>query len=420
MNIQLLRLLQSVEHVLFKKNTLIIIFVITNIFCPVSSANYLGADVQTFSPIADQVDLISVQSGRTLKKGWWSFSLFGSYSRNNLLIYSLPISQQVRQQANDTLLASELNLAFGLNEHWEWGMGLPIYLDQKISDELIRKLYIQNGIVSIRNHFKYSLSDSKSEDGTAVIFTLDMPNVRNDPYVGRRVRPIFIIEIAYDKKYEDGIFAINAGYKVRQPTEMIPQATMWPLGDEFLYSLGWGQKFSEKSAMSYNFELVGSSPAGGSNYKKSEDISTLEGIVGIKGVVQKYNTWTIGAGYELLKESMSPEWRVFAGYTWSWPNSKRRKKDIILDKEINENSSTYQNTNPAWREQLNTINADDFDHDGVSEERDECPDTPPNIAVDVYGCPFDSDGDGVADFEDSCSNTPPQDVVDRKGCSVRY
>ncbi len=44
----------------------------------------------------------------------------------------------------------------------------------------------------------------------------------------------------------------------------------------------------------------------------------------------------------------------------------------------------------------------DADHDGVSNYRDKCPNTPPSVVVDKVGCPVDKDGDGVADYLDAC------------------
>ncbi|PKQ63352.1 hypothetical protein BZG01_16145 [Labilibaculum manganireducens] len=46
--------------------------------------------------------------------------------------------------------------------------------------------------------------------------------------------------------------------------------------------------------------------------------------------------------------------------------------------------------------------SEDSDGDGVSDRKDECPNTPSGVAVDKKGCPLDSDGDGVADFKDEC------------------
>ena len=42
----------------------------------------------------------------------------------------------------------------------------------------------------------------------------------------------------------------------------------------------------------------------------------------------------------------------------------------------------------------------DFDQDGVKDNRDRCPATPLGATVDKRGCPTDSDKDGVADYED--------------------
>ncbi len=44
----------------------------------------------------------------------------------------------------------------------------------------------------------------------------------------------------------------------------------------------------------------------------------------------------------------------------------------------------------------------DTDGDGVSDNRDDCPNTPEGVAVDKHGCPLDTDGDGVADYKDDC------------------
>jgi OmpA-OmpF porin, OOP family len=40
----------------------------------------------------------------------------------------------------------------------------------------------------------------------------------------------------------------------------------------------------------------------------------------------------------------------------------------------------------------------DSDMDGVSDKKDKCPETPPGVKTDAFGCPFDSDKDGVMDY----------------------
>jgi OmpA-OmpF porin, OOP family len=51
---------------------------------------------------------------------------------------------------------------------------------------------------------------------------------------------------------------------------------------------------------------------------------------------------------------------------------------------------------------FNMGNAMDGDKDGVSDKKDNCPDTPAGVEVDKMGCPEDKDKDGVADYLDTC------------------
>ncbi len=66
----------------------------------------------------------------------------------------------------------------------------------------------------------------------------------------------------------------------------------------------------------------------------------------------------------------------------------------------------------------------DSDRDGVPDQWDKCPNTPPNSYVDSKGCPGqsqinDTDRDGVIDLWDTEPNTPPDSYVDRNGRKVQ-
>ncbi len=60
----------------------------------------------------------------------------------------------------------------------------------------------------------------------------------------------------------------------------------------------------------------------------------------------------------------------------------------------------------------------DSDGDGVFDDADRCPNTPPGVAVNANGCERDSDGDGVGDSIDKCPNTPAGAKVDETGCTI--
>jgi len=66
------------------------------------------------------------------------------------------------------------------------------------------------------------------------------------------------------------------------------------------------------------------------------------------------------------------------------------------------------------------ITSNDLDEDGVTDDMDQCPDTPNGEMVDANGCSDsqkDTDGDGVNDDVDTCPDTPNGEVVDANGCS---
>ncbi|HBL77802.1 MAG: hypothetical protein A2W90_02155 [Bacteroidetes bacterium GWF2_42_66] len=58
--------------------------------------------------------------------------------------------------------------------------------------------------------------------------------------------------------------------------------------------------------------------------------------------------------------------------------------------------------------------AKDSDGDGVTDRKDECPETPTGVQVDEKGCPIDTDGDGIADYQDDCPTVAGVPAL--KGC----
>jgi OOP family OmpA-OmpF porin len=58
--------------------------------------------------------------------------------------------------------------------------------------------------------------------------------------------------------------------------------------------------------------------------------------------------------------------------------------------------------------------APDADRDGISDNKDKCPDTPLGVKVDKSGCALDSDGDGILDAVDKCPKV--KGLVAFEGC----
>ncbi len=60
----------------------------------------------------------------------------------------------------------------------------------------------------------------------------------------------------------------------------------------------------------------------------------------------------------------------------------------------------------------------DKDDDGVTDDLDLCPQSPPGVTIDFAGCPVDEDSDGVANFIDQCPMTPTGIRVTPDGCPL--
>ncbi len=67
---------------------------------------------------------------------------------------------------------------------------------------------------------------------------------------------------------------------------------------------------------------------------------------------------------------------------------------------------------------LDGLEYEDEDSDGVADIIDLCPFTPSTVSVDMYGCPLDYDADGVADYVDNEPNSDRGAIVNSQGVTL--
>lgn len=151
----------------------------------------------------------------------------------------------------------------------------------------------------------------------------------------------------------------------------------------------------------------------------------------------------IGLGYEFVSDELknyNEDGFVFdigAGFKVPLTNNWALKAEAIyLAKFENAHNSNFDNnfiglvgltysfgaqkvqTAPEPKEVVVEKPKIDSDNDGVYDEMDKCPNTPPGVQVDEEGCKLflDDDKDGVENSLDKCPNTPIGVPVNPDGC----
>ncbi|MGB0916544.1 MAG: hypothetical protein ACPGU4_03045 [Flavobacteriales bacterium] len=69
---------------------------------------------------------------------------------------------------------------------------------------------------------------------------------------------------------------------------------------------------------------------------------------------------------------------------------------------------------------MDELDNDDTDEDGVYDLSDLCAATPKGVKVDKTGCPLDDDKDGIPNYRDKGADSPSDLIVDQNGVPINY
>ncbi len=199
------------------------------------------------------------------------------------------------------------------------------------------------------------------------------------------------------------------GFPLQKDLSLEPNAYIYymPRKSDNKADLSWGGgvdlvKYKSFQGLSA-FWLAG----GGFSY---EDVTHVDGVGGYLNV-----------GFGLIKQlPFLPGWQLrgeVRGVLEFNDVATERRTSNVTDARI---SFGLQH---GFRDYESVVEAKlvDSDGDGVFDGVDQCPNTPPGVAVDAVGCPAkvgDADGDGVSDLLDQCPGTPAGTVVDATGCPI--
>lgn len=387
-----------------------------------ASANVLGVNYHNFFPSPAQTDYITVHSTESIRAGKWRAHVYSSFSGNNVFAYDLPASTQRTHSVSDQLATAAVGVAYGITSQLEYGVSLPLELNHTMTPASDRRYLTHRGVTMIHNQFKYVFKrrgeSSADPSGHAIVASLDLPNTPQDGFLGDELTPIVTVEGVYDQGTEAESYSLNLGYRWRSPGEHFYDSPVFPLQDQLIFSGAYQRQFEKHPKLSWMAEFYGAFPIDKGEYARAKDISSAEALFGLRLSPSKSYRWTAGCGAEVLKGTMSPDWRLFAGASWdfSWLGGNKDKDALLEEREYYGTSDDI--TDPMVTTTPPPVVIEDGDRDGIQDDNDMCPRTPRGVRVDQEGCPLDSDNDSIPDYEDKCPRTPPGEVVNGRGCKA--
>lgn len=299
---------------LFRMGHLLSVGLISVLASQATMANVVGVDTQNFNPTTSGLDFVTVQSSETLQPGVLNFGLFFNYAINTLPNYE-DATTQSRNKARDRLLSSDVNFGLGLLPRWDIGISVPAVLSQQVDEDVFKGVFENTGITDIRLNTKVQLAGSK-EGGVAVIGTVELPQVENNPFYGASTAPTYNLELAADTTVNKVAMGINLGYRFRNPGNKIPVIPVEPIDDMWIGSIAGSYLFQSIDTKLIG-EIFGSSPTKKSTTQTDRELSTAELLVGIKHDWNSDLAIHSGIGTELAHGSFSPDWRIYVGMNFA-------------------------------------------------------------------------------------------------------
>ncbi len=290
-------------------------------------ANIVGTNIQNFNPTTSGVDFVTVQSANTLEAGYVNFGFFINRAGNSLPSFENDDGE--RLDANDTLMYADFNLGVGLSKNLDFGLSFPVVLSQEIDESTQNILFAENGLTEIRANLKYTFTKIKDWKG-AFIFSINHNLIENNPYAGNDAGNTFNGEFAFGRKFNIYNFAFNLGYRSRNSGSEIRDSIIQPLENQWIGSVGLSRKWREDSKVSIIGELLASIPTEVNGRTSISELSSYEGLLGLKYNHSKRVASHAGVGVGLVADTASPDWRIYAGLNWTfgplWKNQGKKKR----------------------------------------------------------------------------------------------
>jgi outer membrane protein OmpA-like peptidoglycan-associated protein len=305
----------------FYKKILVLVSLLVQ--CQLAEANVLGTDSQTFNPITNGLDFVTVHSSNTLEPGIVNIGFFFNYAVNSLpYVYGVGGAGSTRTKFNDRLLSSDLNFGVGLLPNWDIGFSFPYLWSQQVDDGGQLGKYSQTGMTGQRLNTKYRFYNGERW-GWAAIASVDRSLVENNPYTGDSPGPSYNFEVAADIMVRDVLLGFNVGHRWRNAGNSL--ATTYgisPLPNQWIYSMAASYLMPSLDTKLI-WELYGSYPDGKSSDTVTQNVSdrersSLETLLGLKYDMTTNLAFHAGGGTEIYHGTGTPAWRVYTGVNYAF------------------------------------------------------------------------------------------------------
>lgn len=295
----------------------------------IADANVTGSDLQIFNATTSGLDFVTVHSSETLIPGIANFGLFGNYAVNTLP--RLDASNDERSGVRDSVFAGDFNFGLGLTKNIDMGISIPSVVYQDIRDEGARGEFGNTGVTEIRANLKYRFL-GEADGGLAVVASINQNLTQNNPFTGADPGPVLNLEFVGDILFYKTAFALNVGYRKRNPGDRVDDFPIEPLEDQFIWSGAISQHFPSLDTKAI-FEVFAASPVRGTATGSSRDVSASEALLGFKFDYNRNIAVHLGASTELSHGTASPDWRAYTGINYVTGQYTKKKVKLTVRKK---------------------------------------------------------------------------------------
>ena len=218
-------------------------------------------------------------------------------------------------EPGDDMLGADLNLGVGLTSNWDAGISLPHTLASNTNVRVNVPVIAKAGINEVRINSKYRLWGNNSE-GVAVIGSVGLNMIENNPFSGEGAGPNYNLELAYDTTIDKTALGFNLGYRLRNPGVQIAGVPFQPIDDQWIGSVGVSHLL-EKYDTKLIGELITSIPARKVDFDANRSQSVAEIILGAKYDLNRQMALHAGVGSEVVNSTASPAFRAYVGLNYT-------------------------------------------------------------------------------------------------------